>query len=196
MGRLVQLRDEILPEFEAQFNVRLSINDLIIKGVGLTIREYPLLNASLEGEEIRVNSEINVGLAVALQEGLIVPAIPKADRLGLGEIARMRVDLVERARAGKLTMEEVERGTFTVSSLAQFDITFFTAILNPPQSGILSVGKLDERLYLFEGEVRMKEVSCFGLSVDHRIIDGAVAAAFLQDLKKRLENPIYAFLQL
>jgi len=196
MARVIQLRKEILSDFEDQFGIRISINDFIIKAVGLTIREYPMLNASVDGENIRINPEINVGLAVALEEGLIVPAIPHADRCGLGDIAQMRADLAERARNGKLTIEEIERGTFTVSSLAQFDITFFTAILNPPQSGILTVGKLDEKLTLINGEVRAKQVTRFGLSVDHRIIDGAVAAAFLQALKKKLENPSYAFLQL
>lgn len=196
MGRLVQLRKEILADFEARFKVRISINDFIIKAVGLTIREYPILNGSVDGDNIIIHPEINVGLAVALEEGLIVPSIPQADRLGLGDIAKVRADLVDRARVGKLTIEEIERGTFTVSSLAQFDITFFTAILNPPQSGILTLGKLDEKLSLVNGEVRSKRVSRFGLSVDHRIVDGAVAAAFLQALKKKLENPLCAFLQL
>jgi pyruvate dehydrogenase E2 component (dihydrolipoamide acetyltransferase) len=196
MGRLIKLRNEILSDFEARFRVRISINDFILKAVGLTIGEYPMLNAGIDGDSIRINPEINVGLAVAMKEGLIVPAIPSTDRLGLGDLARMRVDLVERARAGKLTMHEIERGTFTVSSLAQFDITCFTAILNPPQSGILSVGKLDEKITLVSGEIVSKKITCFGLSVDHRIVDGAVAAAFLQVLKKRLENPSYAFLQL
>jgi pyruvate dehydrogenase E2 component (dihydrolipoamide acetyltransferase) len=195
MGKLIELRKEILSDFEGKFGVRISINDFIIKAVGLTIREYPMLNANLDGENIRINPEINVGLAVALEEGLIVPAIPRADRCGLEDIARMRVDLVERARNGKLTIEEIERGTFTVSSLAQFGITYFTAILNPPQSGILTVGKLDEKLGLINGEVRIKQVTRFGLSVDHRIVDGAVAAAFLQAFKGKLENPSSAFLQ-
>ncbi len=196
MGNLIKLRKEILSDFEVQFGVRVSINDFIVKAVGLTIREYPMLNASVDGENIRINPEINVGLAVALEEGLIVPAIHRADRCGLGDIAKMRADLVERARAGKLTMEEIERGTFTVSSLAQFDITFFTAILNPPQSGTLTVGKLDEKLSLVNGKVKARQVTQCGLSVDHRIIDGAVASAFLQALKKELENPSDAFLQL
>ena len=196
MDKLLQLRDEILAQFEAQFKVRISVNDFILKAVGLAIRKYPMLNATVDGENIRIHPEINVGLAVAVDEGLIVPAIPHTDRLGLGQIARLRADLVERARAGRLGLDEIEGGTFTVSSLAQFDITFFTAILNPPQSGILSVGKLDERLALVNGEVRSKRVICFGLSVDHRIIDGAVAAAFLQTVKDSLENPSYAFLQL
>jgi pyruvate dehydrogenase E2 component (dihydrolipoamide acetyltransferase) len=196
MGKLISLRNEILSDFEDQFRVRISINDFIIKAVGLTIREYPMLNASLDGENIRINPEINVGLAVALEEGLIVPAIPRADRCGLEDIARMRLDLVERASKGRLTIEEIERGTFTVSSLAQFDITYFTAILNPPQSGILTVGKLDEKISLINGEVRTKQVIRFGLSVDHRTVDGAVAAAFLQAFKGKLESPSCTFLQL
>jgi pyruvate dehydrogenase E2 component (dihydrolipoamide acetyltransferase) len=196
MDGLIRLREQILPDFEAQFGVRVSMNDFIVKAVGLTIGEYPLLNASVDGENIKINPDINVGLAVAMEEGLIVPAIPRVDRCGLGEIARIRADLVARARGGKLTMEEIERGTFTVSSLAQFDISFFTAILNPPQSGILTVGKLDEKLSLVDGGVKAKRVTRFGLAVDHRIIDGAIAAQFLQSLKTKLENPSYAFLQL
>jgi pyruvate dehydrogenase E2 component (dihydrolipoamide acetyltransferase) len=188
MDRLDRLRAEILPDFEKQFGIRISINDLLIKAVALTIREFPILNAILKDEEIVVMPEINIGLAVAMDEGLIVPAIPHADQLSLGEIAKLRADLVERARARKLKLEEIERGTFTISSLAQFDITFFTAILNPPQSGILSIGKTADHLALKEGKIISKKIARFGLSVDHRIIDGVVAASFLQTLKNRLET--------
>ncbi|RPJ01865.1 MAG: 2-oxo acid dehydrogenase subunit E2, partial [Deltaproteobacteria bacterium] len=153
-------------------------------------------NASIRGNEIHIHPDVNVGLAVALDEGLIVPAIPNADKLGLGAIARQRADLVERARKGKLAMEEIQRGTFTISSLSNFDITFFTAILNPPQSGILSVGKIQDLLYLEAGQVKTKKVSTFGLSADHRIIDGAVAAKFLQAIKRMIENPLFSFLDL
>jgi len=196
MDKLNQLREEVLSDFEKRFNIRISINDFFIKAVALTIREFPMLNAWLKGEEIHVMPEINIGLAVALKEGLIVPAIPQADRLSLGKIAQIREDLVERARVGKLKIEEIERGTFTISSLAQFDITFFTAILNPPQSGILSIGKTCDQLSLKDGQVVIKKIARFGLSVDHRIIDGAVAAAFLQSLKKGLENPTITLNQL
>lgn len=196
MDRLIQLRDEVLTDFEKEFGVRVSINDFLIKAVGLTIREFPMLNAMVKGEEILIHPEINVGLAVAMEEGLIVPAIPRADQIGLGALARMRSDLVERARAGRLRLEEIERGTFTLSSLAQFEVTFFTAILNPPQSGILSVGKTTDELALRDGQVIAKKVAQFGLSVDHRIVDGAVAAAFLQSLKRRLENPNFTFMYL
>jgi len=193
--KLVGLREEVVAEFEKNEGVRISINDLIVKAVALTLREYPLLNAMVSGDEIRIFPEINVGLAVALEDGLIVPAIPKADELGLAEIARLRADLVERARQGRLTLEEMERGTFTVSSLAQFDITFFTAILNPPQSGILTLGKMEERPVVRNGQIVVRTMMRQGLSVDHRIVDGAVAAQFLQSLKKKLENPYYAFLR-
>jgi pyruvate dehydrogenase E2 component (dihydrolipoamide acetyltransferase) len=194
MEKLVRLREEVVADFEKNEGVRISMNDLIIKAVALSLREYPLLNAMVSGDEIRIFPEINVGLAVAMEDGLIVPAIPRADELSLGEIARVRADLVERARQGKLTLEEMERGTFTVSSLAQFDITFFTAILNPPQSGILTLGKMEERPVVREGQVVVRKMMRQGLSVDHRIVDGAVAAQFLQSLKQKLENPYYTFL--
>ncbi len=194
MGKLMDLREEVVSEIEKQEGVRLSINDFIIKAVALTLREFPLLNSMVSGEEIRIFPEINVGLAVALEDGLIVPAIPRTDQLGIVEIARYRADLVERARLGKLTLEEMERGTFTISSLAQYDIVFFTAILNPPQSGILTLGKVEEKPVVRNGEIVIRKIMRQGLSVDHRIIDGAVAAQFLQSLKKKLENPYITFL--
>jgi len=196
MGKVLDLRESILEEFERRFGIRLSVNDFLIKAVALTIREFPFFNASVRGNEIHIHPEINVGLAVALDEGLIVPAIPNTDKLGLGQIVQQRAELVERARKGKLTIEEIQRGTFTISSLSNFDISFFTAIINPPQTGILSVGKIQDQLFLEKGEVKAKRVSTFGLSSDHRIIDGAVAAKFLQTLKKRMENPIFSFLDL
>jgi pyruvate dehydrogenase E2 component (dihydrolipoamide acetyltransferase) len=196
MEKLLDLREGILKDFEGEFNVRLSVNDFLIKAVALAIRKYPLLNAMVKGEQIHVHPQINVGLAVALDEGLIVPAIPKADELGLGKIAQTRADLVDRARKGKLKIDEIERGTFTISSLASFDITFFTAILNPPQSGILTVGKIQDQLYLEGDGVKLKKMTSFGLSVDHRIIDGTVAAGFLQAIKKMIENPSFHFLGL
>ena len=195
MEKLLTLREEILAEFEENEGIRVSINDFLIKAVALTLREYPLVNSTVSGEEIKIFPEINVGLAVAMEDGLIVPAIPRTDQLGLGEIARYRADLVGRARQTKLTLEEMERGTFTISSLAQVDITFFTAILNPPQSGILTVGKVEEKAVVRNGQMVIRRIMREGLSVDHRIIDGAVAAQFLQSLKKKLENPYITFLR-
>jgi pyruvate dehydrogenase E2 component (dihydrolipoamide acetyltransferase) len=196
MDSLLRFREEILADFEARYGRNISINDFLIKAVALNIADLPILNATIRDKEIHILSDINISLAVALPDGLIVPAIARADKAGLAEIADQRTDLVNRARSGKLTMEEIERGTFTISSLAQYDITKFTAIINPPQSGILSVGKTREELYLLNGEVAVRKVATFGLAVDHRIIDGVVAAQFLQSLKLKLEKPAFTFLHL
>lgn len=196
MDLLLHFKEEVADDFEKAVGIRLSVNDLLIKAVGLTLLELPYLNARIEREEIHIWPQVNVGLAVALPHGLIVPAIADASRIGLAEISRQRSDLVERARSGRLTMDEVQRGTFTISSLAQYEVTAFTAILNPPQSGILSVPKWREQLVLDDGKVTVTRVANFGLSVDHRLVDGAVAAGFLQSLKKKLEAPAFTFLHL
>ncbi len=196
MDPLLSFRREIAAEFERSFSLKPSVNDFLIKAVALNLVEFPLLNATLKGEEIHIYQEVNVGLAVALAHGLIVPAIANADRAGFADIVQQRANLVERARTGKLSMHETERGTFTISSLAQYDITLFTAILNPPQSGILSVAKTRDELFLENGDVKSRKVATFGLTADHRIIDGTVAAHFLQSLKHKLEAPAFTFLKL
>ena len=194
MDGLLAFRQQLLADFEARYRLRPSFNDFLIKAVALTVRDFPLMNATLKGDEIHILPEINICLAVALPDGLITPAIPMADQCGLAEIIRVREDLVRRARAGTLTMPEIERGTFTISSLAQYDITHFTAILNPPQSGILSVGKTRSQIEMKNGQIVSVQTAVLGLSVDHRIIDGAMAAEFLQSLKSRLERPEFLFL--
>ncbi|MFH1490921.1 MAG: dihydrolipoamide acetyltransferase family protein [Pseudomonadota bacterium] len=196
MDPLLRFRKEVLPDFEKIFGLRPSVNDFLIKAVALNILDFPMLNAVIKGEEIHILPRVNVCLAVALPEGLIVPAIADADTAGLVDIVRQRQDLVQRALSGKLTVDELARGTFTISSLAQYDINHFTAIVNPPQSGILSVGKTRDELFLADGDVKSKKVATLGLGVDHRIVDGAVAADFLQNLKWKLERPSFTFLTL
>jgi pyruvate dehydrogenase E2 component (dihydrolipoamide acetyltransferase) len=190
---LMDFQAQIYPGFERRFALHLSINDLLIKAVAANILDFPLLNAFVKEDEVHIQPTVNVGLAVALADGLIVPAVAGAESSSLAEIVRQRTDLVERARKGKLDMAEMERGTFTISSLARYDITHFTAILNPPQSGILSVGKVREELYLNGKTVKTRRIFTLGLSVDHRIIDGVVAADFLQNLKQKLETPLFTF---
>ncbi len=185
MGLVGQLRGE----FDRRWGVKLSVNDLILKAVALALRDVPVLNAFLEGEEIRYWAEVNVGLAVAVEGGLVVPAIRRVDERALHEIARERAELVELARAGRLVPEHWERGTFTVSSLASFGVQWFTAIINPPQAAILSVGATREAPVVRGGKVVPGRVATFGLGVDHRIADGAVAGRFLSALAGRLSNP-------
>ncbi len=194
LNPLLEFRKMIITDFDEKFGERPSVNDFLIKAVALNIVDFPILNAVLKEDEIYIQPQINIGLAVSLPNGLVVPAIVQADRAGLSDIVRQRVDLVSRARAGRLKREELERGTFTITSLSQYDITCFTAIINPPQSGILSVAKARDALYLDQGVVKTRKVATFGLSVDHRVIDGAVAADFMQHLKAKLENPTFTFL--
>jgi len=190
MTEAKELLDKTIPKkAEGRAEVKLSLNDLFIKAVAVTLRDYPLLNARWKGDQVEVLRDINIGLAVALDTGLIVPAMEKADQKRLWQIAKERIDLVERARQGRLTLPELERGTFTVSNLGMYDITFFTSILNPPQTGILSIGKTVDRPVVREGAIVIRPIVQMSLAIDHRVVDGAVGAKFMQDLKQGLEKP-------
>lgn len=189
MSEAERLLDMLGKEGEAEGKIKPTVSDLFIKAVAVTLRDHRRLNSRLNGEQIEILKDINIGLAVALDDGLIVPAVEKADQKRLWQISRERRDLVERARQGKLALEEIERGTFTVSNMGMFDIIYFNSILNPPQSGILSVGKIMDRPVVRDGAVVIRPIVEMTLAVDHRIVDGAVGARFLQSLKRGLENP-------
>ena len=191
---LLNYRRAVLPDFEKKFGLQPSINDFLIKAAALNIQDFPLLNAVWKGREIHIGNEVNIGLVVTGPRGLIVPAIPDAGRAGLNEIARQRSDLVRRARQGKLSRPETERGTFTISNLARYDITHFTPSLAPSQCGALSIGRARETLRLVNGETRSRNIAAFGLAVDHRVVDGRLAADFLQTLKGMLQRPSFTFM--
>ena len=186
MDRVMAFKQELaegLPD-----DVRISVNDIFIKLTALTLKEFPNLNATVEDDAIRLWDQINMGLAVALEDGLIVPAIPEADMLRFHEIAQYRKELIDKARRARLSPEEMSRGTFTISSLARSSITHFTAIINPPQTAILSIGPTQEKAVVANGELKIGRMATFGLTVDHRVIDGKVAADFLSRLKEFMEN--------
>ena len=189
MTEAMRMRELTKDKLEAKHGIRLSLNDIFIKTVADTIRDHHLLNARLQGDNIEVLSNINIGLAVALDKGLIVPAIEQADRKRLWQIARDRRDLVERARQGTLSLNELERGTFTISNLGMYEIVSFTSIINPPQCGILSIAKAIDRPVVKDGKIVILPIVEISLAVDHRIVDGAVAARFLQEIKEALEDP-------
>jgi pyruvate dehydrogenase E2 component (dihydrolipoamide acetyltransferase) len=189
MIEVKRLLDLLGTETEGKGAIKVSINDFLIKAVAMTLRDHPRLNSRLNGEQIEILRDVNIGLAVALDDGLIVPAVERADQKRLWQIAKERRDLVERARQGRLRLEEIERGTFTISNMGMFDIIFFNSILNPPQSGILSFGKIMDRPVVIAGSVVIRPIAEITLAVDHRIVDGAVGAKFLQDLKRGLESP-------
>jgi len=169
-----------------------TYTDLLIKAVALALQQHPLLNASFDGDAVKLFQVINVGLAVAVPHGLVVPSVPAADRQSLAEIAALRRDLVERARAGKLTPDELTRGTFSITNLGSYGVDHFAPILNPPEAAILGVGQVAERAVVRDGQVVPRLTMHLSLTFDHRVQDGAPAAQFLQTLRRLLENPTWA----
>lgn len=190
---LVDLRESLLPICEEKAQVRLTFSDLLLKLLAETLRDHPLANAKWEDGGVRVFREINVGLAIAIDEGLVVPVIRGADRLSLTEIAVARRALAEKAQAGRLALDEVTGGTFTLTNLGMLGVDVFQAIINPPQSAILATGRIADRPVVENGEVVARPTIYLTLSVDHRVLDGATAARFLQDLQALIEDP-YRFL--
>jgi pyruvate dehydrogenase E2 component (dihydrolipoamide acetyltransferase) len=173
--------------------VKISFNDLVVKAVALSLRQHPAINASWLGDKIRRHHHIHIGIAVAIEDGLIVPVIRFADQKGLPQIAAESKELSGKAKNRKLQPNEFTGNTFTISNLGMMDIDEFTAIINPPDSCILAVGRIRETV-IRKGEVfAATQVMKVTLSCDHRSVDGATGAAFLQTVKKFLENPITMF---
>ena len=167
----------------------LTYNELLVKASALALRKHPRLNSTVVGQEIHVLPEIHVGLAVALDDGLVVPVVRNADQKPLAVIASEVRELIERARTGKLMMAEITGGTFTVTNLGGFGITSFTPIINPPEAAILGVGCIVDRLVRRDSDMVWQQMMGLSLTVDHRVVDGAPAAAFLKTLCELLERP-------
>ncbi len=165
-----------------------SINDFILLACARALKEFPSVNSSYGGQEIRLNKNINVGMAVALEEGLLVPVIRDADQLTLPELADRTRDLINRAEKKKLFPLDYEGGTFTLSNLGMLGIDSFVAIINPPQCAILATGRVAPRVVADEDMLAIKSMMTATLSADHRIIDGVIGARFLQRVKNLLEE--------
>lgn len=168
---------------------KISFNDYIIKACAAALRRHPQVNSSWMGDFIRENHHINIGTAVAVDEGLIVPVIKHADLKSLSQIAGESRELIQKARDKKLQPAEFTGNTFTVSNLGMMDIDDFTAIINPPDACILAIGKINPEPVVENGEIVIRHILRLSLSCDHRVVDGAVGAAFMQTLKSFLENP-------
>ncbi|MCD6553289.1 MAG: 2-oxo acid dehydrogenase subunit E2 [Anaerolineae bacterium] len=190
MSGFQEARKRLNARAEATGEARISATALIVKAVAWALKHHPWLNSTLRDEEIHLLPEINVGVAVALKDGLIVPVVHQADRKGVAKIAAEVRDLVVRAREGRLTPADITGGTFTVSNLGPFGIEQFTAIINPPQVAILAVGATQPEPVADEGgQIVVRPMMRMTLSVDHRVVDGATAARFLTDLRDVLEAP-------
>ena len=169
---------------------RVSLNDIILKAVATALTQHPEVNAHWLGDKIRVFNRVHLGMAVAVEDGLITPVIFDADQKGLGQIAAESRDLAMRARARKLTPAEYTGATFSVSNLGMFGIDQFTAIINPPETGILAIGAAEAKPVVVDGSVVVRRRMRVTMSCDHRAIDGATGAKFLQTVRQLIENPL------
>jgi pyruvate dehydrogenase E2 component (dihydrolipoamide acetyltransferase) len=167
-----------------------SFNDIVIKAVALALRKHPAVNAWWMEDRIRYHGDVHVGVAVAVEDGLITPVVRFADRKGLVEIAAEAKTLAEKARNRKLMPDEYTGATFSVSNLGMLDIDEFTAVINPPEAGILAVGRIAEKPVVVDGAIVVRRMMRVTMSCDHRVIDGATGAQFLQTVKLMLENPL------
>ncbi|MBN1266107.1 MAG: 2-oxo acid dehydrogenase subunit E2 [Anaerolineales bacterium] len=194
MTRFNEARAAMNQKAEKLGQHKISATALLVKMVAFVLRDHPYLNAMLQEDSIVLHGDINIGVAVALPDGLIVPVIPNADLKGLAQLAAELNDLSSRAKSGELVPSEVSRGTFTISNLGPFGVQQFDAIINPPQSAILAVGAMQKKVVALEdNSLAVRPVMAITLSADHRIVDGAVAAHFMADLQLALENPILLF---
>jgi pyruvate dehydrogenase E2 component (dihydrolipoamide acetyltransferase) len=165
-----------------------SYTEMLVKAVASALQEHSMLNATLNGEQIKVFEDVNVGIAVASEKGLVVPVIRNADGKSLTEIASVLLTLVEKARQGQLAKDDVSGGTFTITNLGMYGVDVFIPIINPPETAILGVGRVVEKPVVINGQVTVRPVMQLSLAYDHRIVDGAPAAQFLQAVKKILET--------
>ena len=189
MTEAMRLRAQINRGLE-DAGIRVSVNDLIIKACVGALQKYPKFNASFAEDGIRMTSAINVGIAIAEEEGLIVPAILDCAGKSLSEIATASKDLIARSKSGTLRPQEYTGGTFSISNLGMFDVSSFAAIIHPPQSAVLAVGTVAKRPVVRDDQIAIAEVMTATLSADHRVADGAEGAEFLIEVKRLLENPL------
>lgn len=186
--RLIEWRKDL----QNRSAVKITYSDLLVKLTAAALREHPRVNAAWRNGEIVENSNVHIGLAVAVEDGLLVPVLRDVNQLRLGELATRRAALVQAAQSGKLAVEDLQGGTFTISNLGMFGVDQFNAIVNPPQAGILAVGRMVEKVVPVNGAPGVRTMMTLTLSCDHRIVDGARAAQFLDSLAAYLEEPLRA----
>lgn len=190
MTEAAAFRTKVLPDIEKAYGVRLSFTDILVKAVAKALDEHPRLNATFDGEAIFLHRAKNIGVAVALEEGLIVPVVRNVENKTLGILAKELKASVERARTGKFTPDDLSGGTFTITNLGAFGIDVFDPIIVTGQAAILGVGRIAEKPVVVQGQVVVRSMMNLCLSFDHRVVDGAPAARFLQRLKELLEAPL------
>ena len=186
---MVRFLGLVREEYKRDESVRVSYNDIIILAVSRALKRFPIMNSTLVGEEILLHDSVNMGVAVALKDGLIVPVLRDADKKGLLQIAKETRILALKAREGNLSVDEVTGGTFTITNVSMFQVDGFTPILKPPETGILGIGRIKEKPAVYQGEIAIRSMMFLSLTFDHRIVDGAPANAFLETAARYLQHP-------
>jgi len=187
---LLRARESLAPAVEEAHGVSLTLTDLIVALVARVLSKHPLINASWRDGAVRLNPDANVGVAMAASEGVVVPVIPRAHKMRIGEIGWQIRQLSERARTGRLRPSDLSGGTFTVSNLGMYEVDAFCAIIVPPQACILAVGTVSDRIVPVNRQPAIRSMMTLTLSCDHRVVDGAKSAAFLKDLRSALVEPL------
>jgi len=194
-SHMVKMRKDLNEELAQQTGIHLTYTDLLVKACSYGLKEVPPVNSTFKEGKIYSSSEINVGLAVAGEKGLVVPVIKNVDKKDFFQIAEERERLVKKAREGKLSLKELQGSSFTLSNLGMFGVRNFSAIINPPQVCILAVGAIKDRVVAVEGRIEIRPIMEMTLSCDHRVIDGLIGARFLQKIRERLEKPSLLLIQ-
>ncbi len=186
---MVKFRDLMRAEYKKDDSIKISYNDIIIMATARTLMRHQIMNSTLVGEEILLHDTVHLGIAVALSQGLIVPKLRNAESKTLLQVAKEVRELAQKAREGMLSVEEVTNGTFTISNVSMLGMDGFTPVLNPPESGILGVGRVIQKPAVFKGAIAIRHMMTLSLTFDHRVVDGAPAMTFLQDLARCLAQP-------
>ena len=186
---LNRYREKLTPEIERTHNIRVTHTDLLVALVARVLLKHPRLNASFTAQGIRLHDHVNMGVAIAVNDGVVAAVIPNAHTATLAEIAQQRRDVADRARAGKLRPADIADATFTISNLGMYKVDQFTAIITPPQAAILAVGAIGDRVVAIEGQPAVRPMMTLTLSCDHRAADGARAAMFLNDFSEAVRQP-------
>ena len=186
---LSAMREGLIPVIEKSHGVKITHTDLMVAAVAKALKQFPRMNGSWVNNAVSLNADINVALAMAVENAVVTAVIRNADTLPLGGIAKQRKELSERARANKLQPADISGATFTISNLGMFGVDAFTAIIVPPQAGILAVGAIADRVVAVDGMIGIRPMVTLTLSSDHRIIDGARAAQFMQEVVGTLSDP-------
>ena len=187
-----EINADNLVEFEQKTKKKikgLTFNDIFLKAIALTLKKHPMFNAEFRGDHILINENVNIGIAVAIEKGLLVPVLQNCDKMSLEEISQAAQDLKDKIKNNKLTPEDMSGGTFTVSNMGMLGVRDFIAIINPPESAALAIGAIMKVPVADNNDIKIGNIANMTLSADHRVVDGAEAAEFLRDFKNILENP-------